>query len=80
MKRTQYSAKTGEFSELALTQVEIDALSAGQVKRDAEVAIFELEASISERRQREAILGDAVAIAFIQDVEDKIALLRPLVV
>ncbi len=38
--------------------------------------ITRLEATISERRKREAMLGNAEAIAFIQGVEDDIAIER----
>ncbi|OEJ64647.1 hypothetical protein [Magnetovibrio blakemorei] len=67
-------------AEIAVRQAEEVAWAAGQARRDAEAAILALEASISDRRQREAVLGDAVALAFIQDVEAQIAALRPLVV
>ena len=38
--------------------------------------ITRLEATITERRKREALLGNAEAIAFIQGVEDDIAIER----
>lgn len=38
--------------------------------------IINLENSISERRKREALLGDTLAIAFIQDIENQIIQLR----
>jgi hypothetical protein len=47
-----------------------------QVQLDALAEITRLEASISERRKREALLGNAEAIAFIQGVEDDIAIER----
>ena len=52
------------------------AWTAGQTARDALLNIRTLEASISERRKREAMLGNAEAIAFIQGVEDDIAIER----
>lgn len=55
---------------------ERDAWAAGQTARDALAEIIRLEASISERRKREAILGNAEAIAEIQGVEDLIAIQR----
>ena len=45
---------------------------------DAETlaAIHTLESQITARRTREAMLGDATAITFIQDIEDQIIALR----
>ena len=50
--------------------------AANQSARDALTEITLLENTISERRKREALLGNAEAIAFIQGVEDDIAIER----
>ena len=50
--------------------------AAGQVARDALAEIERLEATITPRRLREAMLGNAEAIAEIQGVEDLIAIER----
>ena len=52
------------------------AWAAGQVARDALAEIERLEATITPRRLREAMLGNAEAIAEIQGVEDLIAIER----
>jgi hypothetical protein len=46
------------------------------IAKQALAEIARLEAFISERRKREALLGNAEAIAFIQGVEDDIAIER----
>jgi hypothetical protein len=55
---------------------ERDAWAAGQTARDVLVEIERLEAFITPRRLREALLGNAEAIAFIQGIEDDIAIER----
>lgn len=54
----------------------VAAHEADRPRRLAMQEIVRLEASISERRKREAILGNAEAIAEIQGVEDLIAIER----
>ena len=46
------------------------------VENPALIKIYELEAQVTARRVREATLGDADSIAFIKDVNDKIAIER----
>jgi len=59
------------------TQAEIDAIMPAVVATEtARSEIARLESFISERRKREALLGNAEAIAFIQAVEDDIAIER----
>jgi hypothetical protein len=62
--------------EEAARDAEEAAWTAGQTARDALVEIERLEAFITPRRLREALLGNAEAIAFIQGVEDDIAIER----
>lgn len=50
--------------------------AAEEVSRNALAEIIRLEAQITPRRLREAMLGNAEAIAFIQGVEDDIAIER----
>lgn len=67
-------------AELALKAGDDLAWHADSVSRAALLAIADLEAMVTPRRLREAALGDAVAIAFIQSVDDQIAVLRMAVV
>ena len=46
------------------------------VENPALAKIYELEAQVTARRVREATLGDAGSIAFIKDINDKIAIER----
>jgi hypothetical protein len=65
--------------EEAARDAEEDAFIAAQPSPTAFAALAEitrLESFISERRKREALLGNAEAIAFIQAVEDDIAIER----
>jgi hypothetical protein len=58
--------------------ITLDAVLQNQdaITETAKAEINRLEAFISERRKREALLGNAEAIAFIQGVEDDIAIER----
>lgn len=59
---------------------EIGAAAAGVDQSEtAKAQITALEEQVTARRLREAALGDAAALAFIQDVDNQIAALRPLV-
>ena len=78
---TMYKYFKGEH--VALTLEEEAARTAEILAENAQVSvravlheISRLESFISERRLREALLGNAEAIAFIQGVEDDIAIER----
>ena len=62
--------------EEAARDAEEAAVLAAQPVNDALAEIIMLEAQITPRRLREALLGNAEAIAFIQGVEDDIAIER----
>jgi len=62
--------------EEAARDAEEAAVLADQPRLNALAEIARLEATITERRLREALLGNAEAIAFIQGVEDDIAIER----
>jgi hypothetical protein len=62
--------------EEAARNAEEAAWAANQSVRDVLTEITLLENTITERRKREAMLGNAEAIAFIQGVEDDIAIER----
>jgi len=62
--------------EEAARDAEEAAVLAAKPVNDALAEIARLEATITERRLREALLGNAEAIAFIQGVEDDIAIER----
>jgi len=70
-ERIPYTAE-----EEAARDAEEAAVLAAQPVNAALAEIVRLEATISERRKREAMLGNAEAIAFIQGVEDDIAIER----
>jgi len=62
--------------EEAARDAEEAAVLADQPRLNALAEIARLEATITPRRLREAMLGNAEAIAFIQGVEDDIAIER----
>lgn len=70
-ERIPYTAE-----EEAARDAEEAAVLAAQPVNAALAEIVRLEATISERRKREALLGNAEALAFIQGVEDLIAIER----
>jgi hypothetical protein len=66
-----------EFPGGIPSQADQDAWTAEyEIYKAAMDEITRLESFISERRKREALLGNAEAIAFIQGVEDDIAIER----
>lgn len=70
------SNKTGELRKLDFYEVES---LTNPAKTNLEIAlakIAELESKQTPRRLREAALGDADSVSFLQDIDDKISLLR----
>lgn len=64
-------------AEVVAKEADFEAFKAAQlVKATARNEITRLEGTISERRKREAMLGNANAIAFIQNVETAINIER----
>ena len=72
-----------EREATAAEQAEIDARAvawaAGAASRNALAEIARLEALVTPRRLRDAVLGDVLALAFIQDIESQISVQRALV-
>ena len=65
-----------DATKAAIYDAKDAAYTAALPRKAALAEIARLEATITERRKREAILGNAEAIAEIQGVEDLIAIER----